>query len=109
MLNSETNLNTILSSMGTIIIDPDGSGGIDFALLDSSSSVSVLSRDSETENADSTVVLNDQLEGTIYRTQVSESKISISFLSRIFFDMFLKKIHSDFQQSVEKDETTFKC
>ena len=72
VLHPETNLNTILPSMDTIITDPDRSGGSDFALLDSSSSVSVLSPDSETENAD-TVILNDQLEGTIYRTQVSES------------------------------------
>ena len=51
--------------MDTIIIDPEVSGGSDFALLDSSSSVSVLPRNPETENADSTVILNDQLKGTI--------------------------------------------
>ena len=56
-------------------------------------------------------VSNDQLEGTLYRTQVFESQINIVFQSRVLFDMFLKKMHSDLRQSVEKDETTFvsKC
>ena len=57
------------------------------------------------------MISNDHLEGTLYRTQVHESKISISFQSRVLFDMFQRKVHADFQQSVEKDETTFvsKC
>ena len=90
--------------MDTIIINSDSSGGGDSALsLDSSPSV--------LESRDCTVISNDQLEGTLYRTQVYESQINIVFQSRVLFDMFLKKVHSDFRQSVEKDETTFvsKC
>ena len=90
--------------MDTIIINSDSSGGGDSALgLDSSPSV--------LESRDCTVISNDQLEGTLYRTQVYESQINVVFQSRVLFDMFLKKVHSDFRQSVEKDETTFvsKC
>ena len=93
--------------MDTVIIDSDSSGISDSALLDSSSSVSV----TQTENTDSTVIASDQLEGNLYRTQVSETKISITFQSRVFYDMFQNKMHADFRQSVEKDDTTFisKC
>ena len=93
--------------MDTITINSDSSTGSNFAHLDSSSGVSVTGA----ENVESTVISNDQLEGTLFRTQVHESKISISFQSRVLFDMFRRKFHADFQQSVEKDETTFvsKC
>ena len=93
--------------MDTITINSDSSGGGDSALLESCSSMSVTT----TENVESPVISNDLLEGTLYRTKVYESKICISFLSRFLFDMFLKKMHSDFRLNVEADETTFmsKC
>ena len=93
--------------MDTITINSDSSTGSNFAHLDSCSGVSV----TEAENVESTVISNDQLEGTLYRTQVREPKISISFQLRVLFDMFHGNVHADFQQSVEKDETTFvsKC
>ena len=72
--------------MDTIIINSDSSGGGDSALsLDSSPSV--------LESRDCTVISNDQLEGTLYRTQIYESQINIVFQSRVLFDMFLKKVH----------------
>ena len=93
--------------MDTIIIESDNSSCSNFAHLDSSSGESV----TETMNADNTMISSDLLEGTLYRTELHESKIIISFLSRVLFDMFQSKTHSDFQQNVEKDETTFvsKC
>ena len=69
------------------------------------------SYDSVIETQDMSLFSHDQFEGIFYRTKISESKISISFVSKVFFDIFKNKIHSDFQQSVEIDETSFisKC
>ena len=62
--------------MDTIIIESDNSSCSNFAHLDSSSGESV----TETMNADNTVISSDLLEGTLYRTELHESKIIISFL-----------------------------
>ena len=69
------------------------------------------SYDSVIETQDMSLFSHDQFEGIFYRTKISESKISISFVSKVFFDIFKNKIHSDFLQSVEIDETSFisKC
>ena len=50
---------------------------------------------------------SDQLEGTLYRTDSSETKLTISFVSHVFFESFKNKIHADFMSSVEIDETSF--
>ena len=69
------------------------------------------SYDSAIETQDMSLFSQDQFEGIFYRTQISESKITISFVSKVFFDIFKNKIHSDFIQSVDIDETSFisKC
>ena len=69
------------------------------------------SYDSVIETQGMSLFSHDQFEGIFYRTKITESKISISFVSKVFFDIFKYKIHSDFLQSVEIDETSFisKC
>ena len=69
------------------------------------------SYDSAIETQDMSLFSQDQFEGIFYRTHISESKITISFVSKVFFDIFKNKIHSDFIQSVDIDETSFisKC
>ena len=67
------------------------------------------SYDSTVETRNTELFAHDLFEGSIYRTDISESKIS--FVSKTFFDVFKNKIHSDFLHSVEIDETSFisKC
>ena len=50
---------------------------------------------------------SDQLEGTLYRTETSETKLTISFVSHVFFESLKNKIHADFMSSVEIYETSF--
>ena len=50
---------------------------------------------------------SDLFEGTFYRTHTSESKLSIDFISSVFFEAFKNKIHADFMNSIDIDNTTF--
>ena len=50
---------------------------------------------------------SDQLEGILYRSDSSETKLTISFVSHVFFESFKNKIHADFMSSVDIDETSF--
>lgn len=82
------------------------------SVIDSSNFGNTLSSwDSTTGLLNETMLFHDQFEGICYRTRISESNITISFNSKVFFDMFKRKIHSDFLQSVDSDDTTFvsKC
>ena len=74
---------------------------------DTNSSILDLGTDSS-----SVILLNDDpFEGHLYRTETSETKVDIQFLTKVLFESFQQKVHSDFMNSVEIDETTFisKC
>ena len=47
----------------------------------------------------------------MHRTRASEAKFSIEFISSRFFDAFRQKIHADYMNSVDIDETNYvsKC
>ena len=66
---------------------------------------------SESDISNGILVYNDPFEGLFYRTHTSESKVSIQFVSGVFFETFKKKIHADFMNSVDIDDTNFvsKC
>lgn len=72
----------------------------------SSGHISVSSWDSSVEPPDTTGLFIDRFEGTYYRTQINETSITISFVSKVFFDIFKNKIHSDFLPSIVIDEAT---
>ena len=61
------------------------------------------SYDSAIESEDMTVLSHIQFEGIFDRTQISKSNITISSVSKVFFDISKNKIHS--LQIVEIDET----
>ncbi|MEW8548437.1 MAG: SGNH/GDSL hydrolase family protein [Candidatus Thiodiazotropha sp.] len=72
---------------------------------------SKLSWNSESDISNGSLVYNDQFEGIFYRTYTSESKISIQFVSGVFFETFKNKIHADYMSSADIDNTNFvsKC
>ena len=67
--------------------------------------------DSATDTSSLVLVNNDLLEGTLYRTHVSETKVVIEFLTNRLYESFQKKVYSDYASSVEIDPTSFisKC
>ena len=56
-------------------------------------------------------LIYDPFEGIFYRTYTSESKVSIQFVSGVFFETFKNKIHADYMNSIDIDDTNFvsKC
>ena len=66
---------------------------------------------SESDISNGILVYNDPFEGIFYRTHTSESKVSIQFVSGVFFETFKNKIHADYMNSVDIDDTNFvsKC
>ena len=84
----------------------------DSILLDTSLSEFTLSSyKSESEMSSCDVTNTDLFEGTIYKTISSESSISINFVSSVFFESFKNKIHADYMNSIDIDNTNFisKC
>ena len=77
--------------------------------LSSNESYSLLNSEPDTSSSDMTY--NDPFEGIIYRTQTQESKLSIQFVSGVFFTTFKDKNHADYMSSVDIDNTNFvsKC
>ena len=57
------------------------------------------------------IEFKDPFEGIFYRTQIYETKLHIQFVSNAFFGTFRRKIHYDFMNSIDIDETNFisKC
>ena len=64
---------------------------------------------------DSSLVLSeyteDQFKGVFYKTVRQESQITVSFVSKVFYNTFESKFLSDFANSVKKDasQCSFKC
>ena len=100
------------NSVETIQIIPDHELSDLNGTEPSTKSESSLSFQSDLSNlSNSQLDFNDPFEGILYRTDVLESKYSISFVSSVLFDSFKNKMHADYMSSVDIDETTFmsKC
>ena len=77
----------------------------------SSSNETRSSWNSESDISNSGATLSDPFEGIIYRTHAYQSKFSIHFVYGVFFETFKDKIHADYMNSIDIDQTNFvsKC
>ena len=91
-------INELETSLPKIEISPE----ISMHTLSSWDSVSQMSN----SPCDS-IEFKDPFEGIFYRTQIYETNLHIQFVSNAFFGAFRWKIHSDFMNSIDIDETNF--
>ena len=76
-------------------------------MIESESSSSALSNsDIFLEKSTEEQYEKDILEILFYRTTQDESKTTLTFISHVFFSMFLSKMKSDFVSSIDIDETS---
>ena len=77
------------------------------SMIESESSLSALSNsDIFLEKSTEEQYGKDILERLFYRTTQDESKTTLTFISHVFFSMFLSKMKSDFVSSIDIDETS---
>ena len=77
------------------------------SMIESESSSSTLSNsDIFLEKSTKEQYEKDILERLFYRTTQDESKTTLTFISHVFFNMFLSKMKSDFVSSIDIDETS---
>ena len=77
------------------------------SMIESESSSSTLSNsDIFLEKSTEEQYEKDILERLFYRTTQDESKTTLTFISHVFFSMFLSKTKSDFLSSIDIDETS---